>query len=236
MIDVQAEHSRVDLSDANVVFVFAEPFSGVGKAPDIVKSGVLSDLMRPPVNVAQAISVSQSGGGPVQSLVLESMRSQKSVSISPQRLEVHHVSDRQDLENSKVSNLALGLATELNIGAVSAVGFNYEITFNLPDGERAGATIADKLLKLEPDILPLGARSLGGGARIFFEQNNQYFTIVIEPQGGDLQTQTVWIAANCNRNVDNLPDVQALTDDFVECFETVRSVVSRALSQKEIGE
>jgi len=207
-------NERAQLLDVNIVVIPSAPITQVQRLVEGVNQGELQGVLSQPITLSQALTVDPARGGTAQSIVIESMRSQKSVTVSPQRLEVHDLSGRQNLVDTGLAELAARLFDILAIGTTTALGFNYEMAMELDAGQRASQVIADRLIAQQALLVPEGVEAIGGGVKLFLRGINATYTIAIEPRQNDINTPLVWSACNCNTGNGEIPDVPELQEQL----------------------
>ena len=113
-----------------------------------------------------------------------------------------------------------------------AVGFNYELIFSVPSGEKAGEFIVKNfLLSLEhlKDKIPIS----GAGIRLFYRKEHKKYTLVIEPRRREETAEGIYINVNIhrdkselnNKEVERLSTVSSLQEDFVKEYEGILDVL-----------
>src|SRR5260370_12359696 len=154
----------LEVLDANIVIILEEPLTQTVNAVSLFEEKKLASLMRKPLTVSQGLSLDMSLGTTTGTLQIESMKSQKTVSLSPLRIEVHDRSGEPDLEGARIPETMVVLANALHIGPIKAIGTNWEVSFKSLEGTPASAAIAEKLLQQDTSFLPQNMRLIGGSA------------------------------------------------------------------------
>jgi len=223
-----------ELLDVNIVAAFAQPVPQINNFSNLVAQGRLRRFLRPPVTISQVVAVDPARGA-APTIQAESMRSQKNIAVTAQRLEAHDLSGDWEGMADTLPDLVVELAAELQAGPLLALGFNYELTYDL-QGETAAHAIGDRLLAHDPALVPDALDFSGGAARIFLSGDaGTTYTISVEPRANDPVTGTLWIAGNCNMPVENLPGVEELRGAFVRGFNAFSHVVNAVLRDPRRG-
>ncbi len=190
----------LEVLDANIVLIPEEPLKQTVHAASLFEEGELASLIRKPVTVTQGLSFDVTLGTTVGMYQFESMRSQKTISLSSWRVEVHDRSGEPDLERAQIPETMVALATALRVGPIKAIGANWEVTFKLSELTSASAAIAEKLLLKDTSFLPKNITSIGGAVRLFLSDHSGLeYTLAIEPRGQNSRTDE--LSMSCNANV-----------------------------------
>jgi hypothetical protein len=138
-----------------LVLIPASPLPESANLPELFQREELSTLIRGPLSMSAGILVDAVRGQAVAQII-QSMRSQMTVSISPARLEFHDQSGRDDLAEGSIVPLACALADLLNLTRISAVGANY--TYEVRNAARGAVShqIAQTVLRETPAFVPDG--------------------------------------------------------------------------------
>ncbi len=201
-----------EVLDANIVILPEEPLKQTVNAMSLFEESDLATLMRKPLTVSQGLSIDMALGVPIGTYQIESMRSQKTISLSPLRLEVHDRSGESDLEKTRIPETMFALANALPFGRIKAIGANWEVTFKSLEGIPASTEIAKKLFREDTSFLPQNMNPIGGAARLFLsDDSGVVYTLVIEPRGQNPATEELWMS--CNAQAANL---EALSIDLLK--------------------
>src|SRR5450759_4356856 len=137
-------NDKLELLDANIVILPEEPLTQIANAMSLFEGGELASFMRKPLTANQGLNLELTLGAAVGTYQIESMRSQKTISLSAVRIEVHDRSGNCDLENAQIPETMVALANALHIHRIKAIGANWEVMLKLQEGEHASAAIAEK--------------------------------------------------------------------------------------------
>jgi hypothetical protein len=189
----------VEIHDANIVVIPEEPLKQVAIAASWVEEGEFASLMRKPLTMNQGLSFDVSLGTTTGMYQIESMRSQKVISLSSQRIEVHDRSGEGDLTKSQIPRTMALLIDALKPGRIKAIGANWEVVFKSPNALSAGAEIAEKLLRRDINFLPRNIRPIGGSARLYLSDiSGTMYVLAFEPRGQNIETEELWMTCNAN--------------------------------------
>lgn len=226
---------RAELLDKNIVVVPSQPVSQFGNVASLVETPELSRFVRSPISISQVLTLdAQRGAAPA--LQIESMRSQKTITLSPTRIEVHDLSGAPFAQDSDLPLTTVSLMHALALEDVSAVGTNFQMVIELPEGKTAGREIVSRLLRDSNRFAPPGVPISGSGVHLFFgESEEPRYTIQIEPRANDLTTRNLWIAANCQVEVSQMPDVEELSNIFARAVGVMTQVVGRVFFERAGG-
>lgn len=114
----------LEVLDANIVILPEEPLTQSVNAMSLFEESELASLLRKPLTVSQGLSLDAAIGAAVGTFQIESMRSQKAISLSPLRIEVHDRSGQLDLEKAQIPETMFALANALHVGRIKAIGTN----------------------------------------------------------------------------------------------------------------
>ncbi len=208
-----------EVLDANIVIIPEEPLPQTVNPLLLFEKSELAILMKKPLTVGQGINLDVTIGAATGTLQIESMKSQKTVSLGPLRVEVHDRSGNSDLERAKIPKTAVVLADVLNIKRITAIGANWEVVFKSPEGISAAASVAEKLLHKNTSFLPPNITPVGGAVRMFLSDDSGVtYILVIEPRGQNAQTNDLWMS--CNAQVANPESLslELLKDVFQQSY------------------
>lgn len=216
---------KFEVLDANIVIIPGETLLQTINPLLLFERNDLATLMRKPLTVGQGINMDMTIGAVTGMLQIESMKSQKTVSLGPLRVEVHDRSGNTDLEKAKIPKTAVVLVDVLNIKRISAIGANWEVVFKSPGGISASAAIADRLLQQNTSFLPSNVSPVGGAARMFLSDDaGVIYTLVIEPRGQNVQTNELWMSCNAHIANPETLSVELLTDVFQQSYNLLLKV------------
>src|SRR6266700_3376045 len=114
----------LEVLDANIVILPEEPLTQIGNVMSLFEESELTAFMRKPLTANQGLNLDLTLGAAVGTLQIESMRSQKTMSISSVRIEVHDRSGNRDLDSAQIPETMFALANALHIKRVKAIGAN----------------------------------------------------------------------------------------------------------------
>ncbi len=194
----------LEVLSANIVILPEEPLKQIMNAISLFESRELAPFMRKPLTVGQGLNVDVALGTTTGMFQVESMKSQKTISLSPLRIEVHDRSGEPDLEKRRIPETMFALANALSIGRIKAIGANWEIMFKTLSGSPASKEIEEKLLLQDKSFLPKNLKPIGGAARLFLSDLSDLsgivvYTLAIEPRGQDPLIDDLWMSCNANR-------------------------------------
>jgi hypothetical protein len=214
-----------EVLDANIVIIPEKPLPQTANPLSLFERSDLAMLMRKPLTIGQGINLDTTIGAVTGMLQIESMKSQKTVSLGPLRIEVHDRSGKIDLEGAKIPKTAVVLVDALSIKDIGAVGANWEIVFKSPEGISAGVAIAEKLLYQNTSFLPNNISPIGGGVRLFLsDDSGVMYTLAVEPRGQNVQTNDLWMSCNAHvANPENL-SIGLLKDVFQQSYNLLLKV------------
>jgi len=212
------------LLDTNIVMVLNQPALDMSNPLGLFQSEEFESIFRPAIGYSQGLILDQQRG-PATTHQFESMASQKIVTISNFRLEVHDRSGQGDkIGQNDLPILVLKTAEALGIHTIQALGVNYELQFRTEG--TAAAALAAKALAPVDGFMPEGARVRGGSARFLFgEDNGPLYTLSIEPRQQDLTTNVVWVAANYNATMGEIPGVEELKAIHGRGYDTIKNFI-----------
>lgn len=216
----------LEVLDANIVILPDVPLTQIGNALSLFEGSELASFMRKPLTANQGLNLDLTLGAAVGTLQIESMKSQKTISISPVRIEVHDRSGELDLERARIPETMVALANALPIGSIKAIGANWEVVFKSQEGVTASAAIAAKLLRQDTTgFLPQDMNLIGGGARLFLsDASGVVYTLAIEPRLQNPQTDELWLTCNANLANPESLTVELLKDMFQQSFRLLFNV------------
>ncbi|SRR6266516_33477 len=216
---------NLEVLDANIVILPEEPLTPIVNAMSLFESGKLASLMRKPLTPSQGLNIDLVQGAAVGTFQIESMRSQKTISISQVRIEVHDRSGELDLERARIPETMVALANALHIEHVKAIGANWQVIIKLPEGTIASAEIAKKLLQQNTSFLPQNLGLVGGAARLFLsDPSGVEYTLAIEPGAQNPQTDELWMTCNANRTSPEALTIDLLKEMFQQSYHLLFEV------------
>lgn len=215
-----------EVLDANIVLLLEEPLKQTVSASSLIEDSELSSFLRKPVTMSQGLSFDPTLGTTTGMYQIESMRSQKTISLSALRIEVHDRSGESDLEKAQIPETMVALANALQVGTIKATGANWEITFKLPEEIPASVLIREKLLQQDSSFLPQNIRPVGGTVRLFLSDHSKMmYTLAIEPRGQNAQTTNeLWMTCNANLPYPEGLSVELLKEMFQKCYSLLFEV------------
>src|SRR5260221_3448792 len=217
----------MEILDANIIAVLKTPLTRVSNIGTLFSGEEIAPLMRQPLDLSQGIVLDPAVGGAVGTNQVESMRSQKTVTFSPMRIEAHDRSGKEDLTETKLPELFSAVMRALEVD-VQVVGSSIEASFR---GQRpASAIIGEKVLLPNGPYVPEGMTLTGGSARLYLargEPSTATYTLAIEPRGQDVKTSEIWMSCNAQVFISEVPSVEQLYELLNDCVRTLWDVKQR---------
>lgn len=216
----------LEVLDANIVILPEEPLTQIGNALSLFEGSELSSFMKKPLTANQGLNLDLALGAAVGTLQIESMKSQKTISISPVRIEVHDRSGDLDLEKAQIPEMMVALANALHIKRIKAIGANWEVVFKSREGVTASTAVAEKLLRQDTmSFLPQDMKLIGGAARVFLSgPSDVMYVLAIEPRLQNPQTDELWLTCNANLASPESLTIELLKDMFQQSFHLLFEV------------
>ncbi len=215
--------------DANIVVILDEPPAELNQAAlmKMFETVDVQKLLKPPHSFSQALGIDTLGRGTSTSLEVESFRSQKTVSISAQRIDVHDRSDAEDIRTKELPETVLCFAELLGVEAIKAVGANYVFLIT-GDDEPAAKVIASRLLTSTTPLAPDGTILTGGSVRLFLssDDGSVTYTAAIEPRLNDIETTTLFATLNINADWTEMPDLSKLSELFNRGYTVAHTLLT----------
>jgi len=200
----------LEVVDANIVILPEEPLKQheIVNAMSLFERRELASFMRKPLTINQGLNLDLTLGAAVGTFQIESMRSQKTISLSTVRIEVHDRSGNDDPESTQIPEMMFALANAFDIKLTKAIGANWEVMFKSREGVTASKeivekllqqAIVEKLLQQAAGLLPKDMGLVGGAARLFLsDPSGVAYTLAIEPRLQNPQTDELWLTCNAN--------------------------------------
>jgi len=216
----------LEVLDANIVILPEEPLTQIGNVMSLFEGSELASFMKKPLTANQGLNLDLALGAAVGALQIESMKSQKTISISPVRIEVHDRSGNRDLESAQIPEMMFALANALHIERIKAIGANWEVMFKSLEGVTASAAVAEKLLRQDTtSFLPQDMKLIGGAARVFLSgPSDVVYVLAIEPRLQNPQTDELWLTCNANLTSPESLSIELLKDMFQQSFRLLFEV------------
>ncbi len=215
----------LEVLDANIVILPEEPLTQIGNVMSLFEESELTAFMRKPLTANQGLNLDLTLGAAVGTLQIESMRSQKTMSISSVRIEVHDRSGNRDLDSAQIPETMFALANALHIKRVKAIGANWEVVFKSLEGVTASAAVAEKLLRQDTSFLPQKMKLIGGAARVFLsDPSGIVYTLAIEPRLQNSQTDELWLSCNAQAANPESLSIELLKEMFQQSFHLLFEV------------
>ena len=132
----------------------------------------------------------------------------RTITLNRDRIKVTGTPDRSaiareypaegDLERlAQVAGMAID-NTDLKGQKLRAFGYNIELVYESPSGQRAIQYLLNRLFM--PDLLRKGGLRLSGGAgRLFFEKDGRNWQALLEPRFNDEKTTRIFVSLNLHR-------------------------------------
>ncbi len=215
-----------EVLDANIVILLEEPLTQTVNAVSLFEGRELASFMKKPLTVNQGLNLDLALGAAVGTYQVESMRSQKTISLSPVRIEVHDRSGETDVEKTKIPETMFALADALPIGLIKAIGANWEVTFKSLEGIPASTEIAKKLFREDTSFLPQKMNLIGGTARLLLSDDSGVvvYTLAIEPRGQNPTTEDLWMSCNATINNPEALSIEVLKAMFQQSYDLLFEV------------
>jgi len=216
---------ELEVLDANMVILPEEQLTQIANAMSLFERGELASFMRKPLTANQGLNLDLVLGAAVGTFQIESMRSQKTISLSPVRIEVHDRSGNQDLESAQIPETIVALAKALNIKRIKAIGANWDVIFKLQEGAIASKEIAEKFLQQDFSFLPQNMELIGGAARMFLSGPfGVVYTLGIEPRFQNPQTDELWMTCNASLTSPETLSIEMLKEMFQQSYNLIVKV------------
>ncbi len=217
---------NLEVLDANIIILPEEPLkqNEIVNVMSLFEGKEFAAFLRKPLTANQGVNFDLIAGTAVGTVQIESMRSQKSISLSPVRIEVHDRSGELDFEHARIPETTIAVANALHIQAIKAIGANWEVVIELPEGT-ASSVIANKLLQQNTSILLEGMKLTGGGARLYISGPSDItYTLAIEPRAQKALTNELWMTCNANFNNPVVLSIELLKDMFQQSYRLLFKV------------
>jgi len=226
----------LEVLDANIVIIPEVPLTLSANPLLLFEKSDLASLMHKPLTVGQGLNLDVTLGAATGSLQIESMRSQKTISLSPLRIEVHDRSGNADLEKAKIPDTIVALASAFHIERINAVGANWEVVFKSPGEISASAAIAKRLLQQDTSFLPQNIRPIGGAVRMFLSDDaGVLYTLVIEPRGLNALTDDLWMSCNAHVTISENLSIELLKEIFQQSYNLLLKVKESLFPAPKLG-
>lgn len=216
----------LEVLDANIIILPQEPLKQIANPVSLLEGRELESFLRKPLTISQGVNLDVASGVAIATFQIESMRSQKTISLSSLRIEVHDRSGEPDFEKAQLPETMVALVNTLPIGPIKAIGANWEVMFKSQEGVYAGTEIAEKLLRQDTNFLPQNMTIIGGAARMFLSDpsSSVAYILAIEPRGQNALTDELWMS--CNANLNNVEDlsIELLKDMFQRSYRLLFEV------------
>lgn len=219
-----------EVIDVNLVAVPAVPLTQIANPRATLESDAFRQELRTPLTYNQGLIVDPAGTT-MLSYQIESMRSQKSIVISPQRIELHDRSGDLPAQTGILPDLMVRLLHALNIDDLKAVGANFDLLCRFgEDKGTAARAIANGLLQRNLGFLPSGVTLSGGSTRLFLSgEHGVKYIFVIEPRFNDVDTLDAFLSCNVEVAATEVPPVDQLTTIFQSGYGVLRAIVTNLL-------
>jgi hypothetical protein len=217
----------LEVLDANIVILPEKHLTQIGNPLTLFEEGEIASFMKKPLTANQGLNLDLALGAAIGTLQIESMKSQKTISISPLRIEAHDRSGEPDLERARIPETIFALANALHIGSIKAIGANWEVVFKSREGVTAGAAVAEKLLRQDPTgFLPQNMNLIGAAARVFLTDPSSGigYTVAIEPRAQNPLSDEMWMTCNANLTSPEALSIELLKEMFQQSFRLLFEV------------
>jgi len=215
----------LEVLDANIVIIPEEPLKQTVSGTSLFEQSEFASLMRKPLTISQGLSFDVSLGTTVGTYQIESMRSQKVISLSPIRLEVHDRSGESDLKKAQIPETMAAFMSVIHVGRIKAIGTNWEIVFKSPKVGSAGTAIAEKLLRQDTNFLPHNIKRDGGSVRLYLsDSSGTTYILALEPRGQNIQTDELWMSCNATVNYPEDLSIELLKEMFQQSYHLLFEV------------
>src|SRR5205814_10173659 len=101
----------LEVLNANIVIIPEVPLALTANPLLLFEKSDLSSLVRKPLTVGQGINLDLNLGAASGTLQIESMRSHKTISLSPLRVEVHDRSGNANVKEAKIPETTVAMAS-----------------------------------------------------------------------------------------------------------------------------
>lgn len=215
--------NEMEVLDANIVVLSSAPLAQIAKVPTVLESVDLKKYLKGLVP-GQMLQVDATAGSAYPMLSFESMRNQRSVNVSANRIEIHDRSGNPDLDIEALAFIACYLVEQLEV-SIRTLGTNFDVMFPAPGGQNAVQAISNALFREPRHYLADSARPIGGSGRFYLEQDDGVrYTVAIEPRFGNVEAADIFITSNANLVTEKAPTV----DDLVHLVRNNRELVREA--------
>lgn len=199
---------QVEVLDASIVVLLKNPLAQIPQGKSLFEDDKLQRHMKS-VTVSQALQLDPTSGNIGPMFAFESMRSQKTATVGASRIDAHDRSGKSQVEAEALAEIISGLVSLLG-AEISNVGANFDITFSLPDEVNAAQRIEEVLFRQGKEYAPKGLRSIGATARLYFEETDVRYTIIIEPRLNSVETTELYMTSNANVATEEMLPVDRL--------------------------
>jgi hypothetical protein len=225
----------LEVLDSNIVILLEEPLTQIANPLSLFEGSELTSFMKKPLTPSQGINLDLASGATVGTLQIESMKSQKTISLSPVRIEVHDRSGNRDPESTQIPETMVALANALHIHRVKAIGANWEVMLTLQEGVLASKEVAEKLLQQGTSFLPQNMELIGGTARMFLSgSSGVVYTLAIEPRLQNPQTNELWMTCNANHPSLEALSIELLKEMFRQSYQLLFKVQESLFPASEL--
>ena len=223
---------RAKLLDVNAGVVPSGAIPALAQVATTLTSTDWSALLEPPLSYSQAVTFDPSRGV-APAFQIDSMKSQRSVSVGGIRLEGHEYAGNRDLRQSQLPELITRVATAVGIQEISAVVGSQAYVIDTVNEKTAAKVITDGLHRDTTGWFEEKIQAYGGAGRLFLGEEGVNYTLAIEPQGNEIGTKTVWMSTAFfapTREVPSAEDVRRMMCRAPELLEMfVSHVLEHAL-------
>ena len=196
----------MDIVGINLIALLGRPdrgLVGLERIGKIFQDEDLAGLLVQPA-MTQGFGIDPGSPTAVPTVQGESMRSQRMVTVTPNRIEVHDLSGSSGRTDELVRLMEL-LIKAYAIEEIQKCGSNFVAIGKMQTNASAAGAIYGTLLRHDP-LFAEGATIIGGGVRWFLSREDLHFNVAVEPRANLPDAADVWISCNSEMDVTHLPD------------------------------
>lgn len=168
---------------------------------------------------------------PANLATIASLRDQIGVEVHRNRLQIRDHSDSLPCRDgfTRIAAELVNWVRQAGTTALTAYGFNYDVTFRLATHDRAAAAIAERFINADAIQRLAGIQVVGGAIRFFYHRDHRRCYLYLEPRQNDLQTSEFFAHINVHFDLareDVLVTQEALDTAFGREYDHFISVVA----------